>query len=82
MLGLEDRVDDDLFGFEIAQVDHGEAGIGLVVDEQELAVVLALGFGDRRVVRVAQVMSLPSILPWLRTALSSRRSRSPARVPG
>jgi hypothetical protein len=50
---LVDRVDDDLLGFEVTQVDDREAGIGLVVDEQELAVVLALGFGNSRVVRVA-----------------------------
>ena len=49
---LEDRVDDDLLGFEVTQVDNGDTRVGLVVDEQELAVVLALGFGNGRVVRV------------------------------
>ncbi|EXI83786.1 MAG: hypothetical protein AW11_04070 [Candidatus Accumulibacter regalis] len=52
MLGLVDRVDDDLLGFEIAQVDHRQAWVGLVVDEQELAIVLTLGLRHRRVVRV------------------------------
>jgi len=53
VFGLEDRVDDDLLGLEVAQVDHRQPRVGLVVDEQELAVVLALRLGDRRVVRVA-----------------------------
>ncbi|TLD45613.1 MAG: hypothetical protein FAZ92_02125 [Accumulibacter sp.] len=53
VFGLEDRVDDDLLGLEVAQVDHRQPRVRLVVDEQELAVVLALRLRDRRVVRVA-----------------------------
>ena len=55
MLRLENWVDDDLLGFEVAQVDHGEARVGLVVDEQELTVVLAFGFGHGRVVCITPV---------------------------
>jgi hypothetical protein len=32
---------DDLLGFKVAQVDDGDAGAGLVVDEEELAVIVA-----------------------------------------
>jgi hypothetical protein len=53
VLRLEDRVDHDLLGLEVAQVDHRQARVGLVVDEQELAVVLAVGFGNGRMVGIA-----------------------------
>ena len=53
--GLEQRVDHDLLGFEVVQVDHRDARVGLVVDEQPAAVVLAVGLGDRRVVGVTIV---------------------------
>ncbi len=44
---------DDLLGFEVAQVDHGHAGARLVVDEQELAVIVAGRLAQGRVVGVA-----------------------------
>ena len=47
------RVLDQLLGLEVAQIDHRQAGVGLVVDEHELAVVLALRLRDVGVVRVA-----------------------------
>ena len=53
VFGLEDRVDHDLLGLEVAQIDHGDARVGLVVDEEELAVILAVGLGNCRVVRIA-----------------------------
>ena len=53
VLRLVDRVHHDLLGLEVTQVDHRQTRVGLVVDEQELAVVLTFGFGNRRVVRIA-----------------------------
>jgi len=50
---LEDRVDHDLLRLEVPQVQHRQPRVRLVVDEQELPVVLALRFRNRRVVRVA-----------------------------
>ena len=47
-----DRVLDDLLRFEVTQVDDGHSGVRLVVDEHELAVVVAAGLGERGVVRV------------------------------
>jgi hypothetical protein len=44
---------DDLLGAEVAQVDHGHARVGLVVDEDPLAVVVAVGLAQRRVMGVA-----------------------------
>ena len=46
-------VDHDLLGLEVPKIDHGDARVRLVVDEEELAVVVAVGLGERRVVRVA-----------------------------
>ena len=50
-----DRVLDDLLGLEVLQVDHGDARMGLVVDEDELAVVVAGRLRERRVVGVRPV---------------------------
>ncbi len=55
MFRLENRINHDLLGFKVAQVDHGETRIGLVVDEQELTVVFALGFRHGWVVCIAPV---------------------------
>jgi len=53
VLGLEEGVDHDLLGLEVVQIDHGHSWIGLVVDEEVLAVVLALGLRYGRVMGIA-----------------------------
>jgi hypothetical protein len=47
------RIRDDLLGLEVAEIDHRDAGIGLVVDEEVLPVVVASGFRERGMMRVA-----------------------------
>jgi hypothetical protein len=42
----------DLLGDEVREVDDRDPRVGLVVDEDELAVVVAGGLGQRRVVHV------------------------------
>ena len=54
------RALDDLFSFEIAQIDHSQAGVGLVVDEDELAVVITLRFTQGRMVGIAPRQRLPA----------------------
>ena len=43
---------DDLLDFEVAQVDDGHAGVGLVVDEQKVTIVVTVGLAQRRVMGV------------------------------
>ena len=53
VVGFEDRVDDDLFCYEVTEVDDGDTRIGLVVDGEPFPVVDTVGFGDRGVVGVS-----------------------------
>ena len=52
MVTQSDGVLDDLLGFEIPKVNRRQPGVGLVVDEQPVAVVVAARFAERRVVSV------------------------------
>ena len=52
MGALEERIDDNLLGLEIVQVHDCYAWIGLVVDEQVAAVVIAVGLGNRGMVGI------------------------------
>jgi hypothetical protein len=53
MLRLEEGIDDDLLGLEVVQVDDGDPGIRLVVDEQPAAVVVAVGLRQGGMVGIA-----------------------------
>ena len=55
MGGFEYRVDDDLLGFEIVEIDNGDTGIGLVIDEQIASIILTIGLGDGGVVGITEV---------------------------
>ncbi len=47
-----DRVLDDLLHFKVAQVDDRHAGVGLVVDEQEVTVIVTVGLAEGRMMGV------------------------------
>ena len=50
---LEDGVDHDLLGDEVLQVDDRQTGVGFVVDDQPLSVVLSVGLGEGGVVGIS-----------------------------
>ena len=55
MLALDELTGRDLHRAEVLQADHGDARVGLVADEDEVAVVVALGLAERGVVHVAPI---------------------------
>ena len=61
MDGLGIRYGEDLVALHDIQADTRHPGVGLVVDEQVLAVVLAVGGGQVRVVAIA--VGVPGALP-------------------
>ncbi len=75
---------DDLLGLEVAQIDHGDAGAGLVVDEQQLAVVVAGRLAQRGVMGVAHANRLAIHVAAVQHVLGAQvaDSRSPARTSG
>ena len=52
VLRFENGVDNNLFGFKVAQINHSQPWVGFVIDEQELTIVFAIGFGDGGMVGV------------------------------
>ncbi len=52
MIAVEDRVGDDLLGFEIAEIDDRQPAVRLVIDEEELTVILAPGLAQGGMVRI------------------------------
>ena len=79
---LEDRVRDDLRGGEVGEVDHRHARVGLVTDEQELPVVVAVRLRQVRVVGVPPAHDHAAAVAAREHAPPSpdRRSPSPARA--
>ena len=73
------RILHDLRRLEARQVDHGDARIHLIVDEQELPIVVAIGLAERRMVRVTVRDHLFTDAAVIETALRSVR-KAPARV--
>ena len=55
MLVLEKRIDHDLFGLEVMQIDHRHTRVRFVVDKEVAAVVLTFGFRECGVVGIAEV---------------------------
>ena len=66
---------EDLLGLEIAQVDARDAVVGVVVDEQPAAVVLAVALRQPRMVDVAPREAAHHLLRFLVEAVAGRRIR-------
>jgi hypothetical protein len=53
VVGAHEGIGHDLLGLHVPQVDDGDAGVRLVVDEQVLAVVVGVGLRQGRMMGVA-----------------------------
>jgi hypothetical protein len=62
--GFEKGIDDDLLGFKIVQIDYGDAGVGLIIKKDIASVIIAIGFGNGRVmgVTIGNVLALDPAL--------------------
>ena len=72
---VRDRAE-DLMGFEIAQIDAGDAVVGVVVHEEPAAVVETIGLGEPRMVDVPPGVVAEHRLRLLVEAITGSRIRS------
>jgi hypothetical protein len=61
--GVRDGAE-DLAGLEVAQVDAGDAVVGVVVDEEPASVVKAAGLRERGMVEMWRIEGRPATKTW------------------
>ena len=70
----EQRVFDDLFGFKVSKIDHRDACVGLVVDEEPISVVVAIGFRECGVVCVSPAVLFAADIAFVENFVSDSES--------
>jgi hypothetical protein len=78
VVGLEDRIGDDLHRREVLEIDHRHARVGLVADEEEFAVVIAIGLAQVRMMGVAPAHLHAAAIARRQHALGLVVARPPA----